>query len=325
MKQTFDIHDTEPLLLLGINDQHLQMLSESFDTTLVARGGAIIIEGKQRAVQRVAQVLGEMIISINRNGALSLDDVKTLAQVVGEGEPVEIDPGKIVVLYSHRGEVGPRSAGQRNFCEAAVDHDIVFAVGPAGTGKTYLAVAMAIAALKAKQVDRIILTRPAVEAGENLGFLPGDLKEKVDPYLTPLYDALDAMLPAEKLRSYLSQRIIEIAPLAYMRGRTLSSAYVILDEAQNATALQMKMFLTRLGANSRSIITGDITQIDLPHNQSSGLIEAIEILRGIDGIAFCPLTAQDVMRHRLVKDILKAYQDNGDRPGGSQHDSHTSQ
>lgn len=324
MKQSFDIRDTDPLLVLGVNDRHLQLLSESFDAQLVARGGKIIIDGEEAAVRRVEQVLTEMIISINRNGKLTLDDVKTLTQVVGNGEPVVVDPGKMVILYSHRGEVMPRSAGQRKFCEAAVDHDIVFAVGPAGTGKTYLAVAIAIAALKAQQVDRIILTRPAVEAGENLGFLPGDLKDKIDPYLTPLYDALDAMLPADKLRSYLSQRIIEIAPLAYMRGRTLSSAYVILDEAQNATALQMKMFLTRLGANSRSIITGDITQIDLPHNQSSGLIEAIEILKKIDGIAFCPLTEQDVMRHQLVKDILKAYQDNGDRsgdrPGGSQAD-----
>ena len=322
MKQTFEIRDTEPLLLLGVNDQHLQTLSETFDTILVARGGKIIIEGKANAVRCVQQVLSEMIISINRNGSLSADDVTTLTRVVGNGEPVKVDPGKKVVLYTHRGEVVPRTPGQHNFYDAALDHDIVFAVGPAGTGKTYLAVAIAIAALKEKQVDRIILTRPAVEAGENLGFLPGDLKEKVDPYLTPLYDALDAMLPAEKLRTYLDQRAIEIAPLAYMRGRTLSSAYVILDEAQNATALQMKMFLTRLGANSRSIITGDITQIDLPQNQSSGLIEAINILKGIDGIAFCPLTVQDVVRHKLVKDILKAYHHSDERaapeaPGGA--------
>jgi phosphate starvation-inducible PhoH-like protein len=209
--------------------------------------------------------------------------------------------------------VTPRTAGQQRFYEAASENDIFFAIGPAGTGKTYLAVAIAIAALKEKQVSRIILTRPAVEAGENLGFLPGDLKEKIDPYLTPLYDALQEMLPADKLRTYTDQRIIEIAPLAYMRGRTLSSAYVILDEAQNATTMQMKMFLTRLGANSRAIITGDITQIDLPQNQSSGLIDAMNILEGIDGIAFCRLTRSDVVRHRLVKDILKAYDSNGEK------------
>ncbi|MCK4579304.1 MAG: PhoH family protein, partial [Candidatus Marinimicrobia bacterium] len=184
-------------------------------------------------------------------------------------------------------------------------------VGPAGTGKTYQAVAVAIAAFKARQVERIILTRPAVEAGEHLGFLPGDLKEKIDPYLTPLYDALHEMLPHDKLRTYIDQRVIEIAPLAYMRGRTLNSAYVILDEAQNATAMQMKMFLTRLGANSQAIITGDITQIDLPHSTASGLVNAINILNKIDGIAICLLTGDDIVRHHLVKEILKAYDNDG--------------
>ncbi len=312
MKHTFDIKDTDPLLLLGVNDQHLQTLTTVFDTRLVARGGKIAIEGKQEAVRQVEEVLTEMILAINRNGSLSADDVETLTRIVQEGDPPPVHADKQVILYSHRGEVVPRTKGQRSFCEAALENDIVFAVGPAGTGKTYLAIAIAIAALKSKMMDRIILTRPAVEAGENLGFLPGDLKEKIDPYLTPLYDALHAMLPAEKLRTYTEQRVIEIAPLAYMRGRTLSSAYVILDEAQNATALQMKMFLTRLGANSKAIITGDVTQIDLPPNQSSGLIEAMNILEGIDGMAFCRLTSKDVVRHRLVKEIIRAYEANGE-------------
>ena len=312
VKRTFDIKDTEPLLLLGVNDQHLQTLITVFETRLVARGGQITIEGEQKAVRQVEEVLSEMILAINRNGSLSADDVETLTRIVQEGDPPPEHADKRVILYSHRGEVVPRTKGQRSFCEAALEHDIVFAVGPAGTGKTYLAIAIAIAALKSKMMDRIILTRPAVEAGENLGFLPGDLKEKFDPYLTPLYDALHAMLPPEKLRTYAEQRVIEIAPLAYMRGRTLSSAYVILDEAQNATALQMKMFLTRLGANSKAIITGDVTQIDLPPNQSSGLIEAMNILAGIDGIAFCRLTSKDVVRHRLVKEIIRAYEANGE-------------
>jgi phosphate starvation-inducible PhoH-like protein len=217
-----------------------------------------------------------------------------------------------VIVYTPKGEITPRTKGQLAYYQAMLKHDIVFSVGPAGTGKTYMAVAMAVASLKDRQVDRLILTRPAVEAGERLGFLPGDLKEKVDPYITPLYDALQDMLPNDKLRTYLEQRIIEIAPLAYMRGRTLSSAYVILDEAQNATTMQMKMFLTRLGVNSKAIVTGDITQIDLPPSEESGCIQAMHILQGIDGIAFCRLDEHDVVRHRLVRDILKAYQGQGE-------------
>lgn len=308
MKQTFDIKDTDPLLLFGVNDQHLQILTNAFQAQVVARGGRITIEGARENVQRVEQVLRDMIVTINRKGALTPEDVSALVKVSVDGKAAPPQGDMPVIVYTPKGEVTPRTEGQLHYYEAMLKNDIVFSVGPAGTGKTYMAVAVAVAALKARQVDRLILCRPAVEAGERLGFLPGDLKEKIDPYLTPLYDALQDMFPYEKLRTYLDQRVIEIAPLAYMRGRTLSSAYVILDEAQNATSMQMKMFLTRLGVNSRAIITGDITQIDLPPSEESGCIQAMHILEGIDGIAFCRLDERDVVRHRLVKDIIRAYQ-----------------
>ena len=308
MKQTFDIKDTDPLLLFGVNDQHLQILINAFQAQVVARGGRITIEGAREDVQRLEQVLRDMIVTINRKGALTPEDVSALVKVSADGKAAPPQGDMPVIVYTPKGEVTPRTEGQLHYYEGMLKNDIVFSVGPAGTGKTYMAVAVAVAALKARQVDRLILCRPAVEAGERLGFLPGDLKEKIDPYLTPLYDALQDMLPYEKLRTYLDQRVIEIAPLAYMRGRTLSSAYVILDEAQNATSMQMKMFLTRLGVNSRAIITGDITQIDLPPSEESGCIQAMHILEGIDGIAFCRMDERDVVRHRLVRDIIKAYQ-----------------
>jgi phosphate starvation-inducible PhoH-like protein len=312
MKHTFDIRDTDPLLLFGVNDQNLEILNSAFQARLVARGGRIVIEGEEQEVRQVEQVLTDMIVTINRKGGLTADDVSALVKVAPEERRTPADGDMPIIVYTPKGEITPRTKGQLSYYNAMLKNDIVFAIGPAGTGKTYMAVAMAVAGLKDRQVDRLILTRPAVEAGERLGFLPGDLKEKVDPYLTPLYDALQDMLPNDKLRTYLDQRIIEIAPLAYMRGRTLSSAYVILDEAQNATAMQMKMFLTRLGVNSKAIVTGDITQIDLPPNEESGCIQAMHILQGIDGISFCHLDEHDVVRHRLVRDILKAYQDQGE-------------
>ena len=311
MKHTFDIKDTDPLLLFGVNDQHIQILTNTFKAQVVARGGRIIIEGAGEEVQRVEQVLRDMILTINRKGSLTPEDVSALVKVSADGQAAPPQGDMPVIVYTPKGEVTPRTEGQLRYYKAMLQKDIVFSIGPAGTGKTYMAVAVAVAALKARQVDRLILCRPAVEAGERLGFLPGDLKEKIDPYLTPLYDALQDMLPYDKLRTYLDQRIIEIAPLAYMRGRTLSSAYVILDEAQNATSMQMKMFLTRLGVNSRAIITGDITQIDLPPSEESGCIQAMHILEGIDGIAFCRLDERDVVRHRLVRDIIRAYQGQG--------------
>ena len=311
MKHTLDIKDTDPLLLFGVNDQNLKVLSANFDARVVARGGRITIEGTAEEVKFIKQVFEDMILTINRKGHLTRGDVAALVKVAVNGEvtPARKERGdRPVILYAPRGVVAPRTDGQQRYFEDCLKNDIAFAIGPAGTGKTFQAVAVAIAALKAREVERLILTRPAVEAGERLGFLPGDLKEKVEPYLTPLYDALNVMLPPEKVRTYLDQHIIEIAPLAYMRGRTLNSAFVILDEAQNASPMQMKMFLTRLGANSKAIITGDITQSDLPPSEESGLIQAMHILEGIDGIAFCRLTEQDVVRHRLVKEILKAYQ-----------------
>ena len=307
VKRTLDIQDTDPLALLGVNDRHLRILTDAVEAQVVARGGNIIITGTKADVQRVERTLRDMILTINRKGTLTSNDVKALVQVSEDGKSEPVGVEMPVIVYTHKGEVSPRTAGQRKYFETMLKNDIVFAIGPAGTGKTYQAVAVAVAALKSRQVDRLILTRPAVEAGERLGFLPGDLKEKIDPYLTPLYDALQDMLPHDKLRACLDQRVIEIAPLAYMRGRTLSSAYVILDEAQNATAMQMKMFLTRLGVNSKAIVTGDITQIDLPESEESGCIQAMRILAGVDGIGFSHLTEQDVVRHRLVRAILKAY------------------
>ncbi|MFC1481427.1 PhoH family protein [Candidatus Neomarinimicrobiota bacterium] len=307
-KHVFDIQDTDPLLLFGVNDRHLEILEATFDVSVLARGNKITLEGDDDVLNNLKRVLKDMIVTINRKGALTEDDVHVLAELPADGNSV-VSEDKPVILYTQKGTVTPRTPGQLNYYNAALEHDIVFVVGPAGTGKTYQAVAVAIAALKSRLVERIILTRPAVEAGERLGFLPGDLKEKIDPYLTPLYDALQDMLPFEKVKAYLEQRIIEIAPLAYMRGRTLSSAYVILDEAQNATPLQMKMFLTRLGVNSRAIITGDITQIDLPGKEGSGLVQATQILDGIDGIAICQLNGRDVVRHRLVREIIQAYQE----------------
>jgi phosphate starvation-inducible PhoH-like protein len=220
---------------------------------------------------------------------------------------VERNPNDVLVFGPNGKSVRARTANQKKMVQMAERNDIVFAIGPAGTGKTYTAVALAVRALKNKQVKKIVLTRPAVEAGENLGFLPGDLKEKIDPYLRPLYDALDDMIPADKLGYYMSTRTIEIAPLAYMRGRTLDNAFILLDEAQNATDLQLKMFLTRIGANAKAIITGDVTQVDLPRNQKSGLSTAVRILKNVDGIGHIELDEEDVVRHRLVKAIIKAY------------------
>jgi phosphate starvation-inducible PhoH-like protein len=257
-------------------------------------------------------IVKEMMFTINNKGFVLPEDIREYLASLKNGEPSTMNGNgeEPVVLYTHKGSVNARTNGQKKYLEAVKENDIVFAIGPAGTGKTYQAVAMAVSALKNKAVDRIIITRPAVEAGERLGFLPGDLKEKVDPYLTPLYDALNDMIPRDKLKTYLDQRTIEIAPLAYMRGRTLHNSFIILDEAQNATPMQMKMFLTRLGVTSKAIITGDITQIDLPKHDKSGLIDATKILKKVDGISFVYFDETDVVRHTLVKNIIKAYAKN---------------
>ena len=300
--------------LLGFNDANLQMIEERFDATISVRGDQITFRGSQTETTKIEKIFRELIYILNKNGNLTPNDVETVIDLVTVNgtspeapRDVAVDDGDYAVLYTKVGVIKPRTQGQKAYVQQVRKNDIVFAIGPAGTGKTYLAVAMAVAALKNRDVTKIVLARPAVEAGESLGFLPGDLREKVDPYLRPLYDALDDMLSAERLRSYMEKRIIEIVPLAYMRGRTLHNAFVILDEAQNASAIQMKMFLTRLGAHSRAIITGDITQIDLPQKTVSGLVQIQEVLKSIQGVAFAYLDVNDVVRHKLVKDIIDAY------------------
>jgi len=271
------------------------------------------LEGEPGDIRLLEKLFAELILLINRNGGITKNDIETLIPLLQNEKPpeksVELDH---IIVNGKRDFIRPRSEGQRLYYQSIFENDIVFAIGPAGTGKTYLAVAMAVAHLKSHEVDRIILTRPAVEAGERLGYLPGDIRDKVDPYLRPLNDALYDMLPADKMRRMVEHGEIEIVPLAYMRGRTLNNAFVILDEAQNATENQMKMFLTRLGVNSKAIITGDITQIDLPEKANSGLVQIQYILKGVDGIAFHYLTERDVVRHKLVREIILAY---------DQHDS----
>ncbi|MEK6565262.1 MAG: PhoH family protein [Bacteroidota bacterium] len=300
--------------LLGFNEGNLQVVEDRFDTRITVRGGHMTLRGLQMNVSKVEKVFKELIYVLNKNGNLTPTDVDTVIDLVSvNGSTPELPPdtsaedAETAILYTKSGIVKARTPGQKLYVQEARKNDLVFAIGPAGTGKTYLAVAMAVAALKNRDVTKIILARPAVEAGESLGFLPGDFREKIDPYLRPLYDALDDMLSAEKLRSYLEKRIVEIVPLAYMRGRTLHNAFVILDEAQNASAIQMKMFLTRLGAHSRGIITGDITQIDLPQKTTSGLVQIQEVLKQIQGVSFVYLDRNDVVRHKLVKDIIDAY------------------
>jgi phosphate starvation-inducible PhoH-like protein len=312
------LEGTDALGLLGINDSNLHVIENRFDATVVVRGDSVTLRGEAQEVDQLEKIFRELMYLLTKNGSLTTGDVETVIDLVtANGEPalpksiasgMSRDELDAVVLFTKNQILRAKTAGQGTYVREVHKNDIVFAIGPAGTGKTYLAVAMAVAALKNNEITKIVLTRPAVEAGESLGFLPGDLKEKVDPYLRPLYDALDDMMPAEKLRTYIEKRVIEVAPLAYMRGRTLNNAYVILDEAQNASAMQMKMFLTRLGPNSRAIVTGDVTQIDLPTRANSGLVQIQEVLRGVEGISFVYLDRNDVVRHRLVKDIIDAYE-----------------
>lgn len=304
--------------LLGLNDANLQEVEERFDASITVRGDSITIRGDQKEVDQIEKIFRELMYLLYKNGSLTPTDVDTVVDLVTvNSEPAlpksvtqqftadEIDT---VVLYTRNGIIKAKTPGQKVYVQQMRKSDIVFAIGPAGTGKTYLAVAMAVAALKNREIMKIVLARPAVEAGESLGFLPGDLKEKVDPYLRPLYDALDDMIPSDKLKTYVERRVIEVVPLAYMRGRTLNNAFVILDEAQNSLSMQMKMFLTRLGVNSKAVITGDITQIDLPVKMVSGLVQIQEILQDIPRVTFCYFDKNDVVRHKLVKDIIDAYE-----------------
>lgn len=323
-ERKIELNGVDTVQLLGFNDANLQLIEERFDATITVRGDQITLRGSQQNVAKLEKVFRELVYILNKNGNLSPNDVDTVIDLVsvnGSSEPAvgpAFEDAESVILSTKVGPIKPRTAGQRAYLQQVRKHDIVFAIGPAGTGKTYLAVAMAVASLKNRDVTKIVLARPAVEAGENLGFLPGDLREKVDPYLRPLYDALDDMISVERLKSYMEKRIIEIVPLAYMRGRTLHNAFVILDEAQNASAIQMKMFLTRLGTNSRAIITGDITQIDLPQTTTSGLVQIQEVLRATQGVAFAYLDRNDVVRHKLVKDIIDAYDRYHARSNGSE-------
>lgn len=303
------IENVNMLDLLGFNDSNLKILEDRFNASITVRGDNVIIKGVSEEVELIEKLLNEMAYVLNTSGRLGTNDVNTILELTVEGKEI-VEEGELdsIILYTTKDVIKARTPGQINYINLARKNDICFAIGPAGTGKTYLAVAIAVSALKRGLVKKLILARPAVEAGESLGFLPGDFREKIDPYLRPLYDALDDMIPSEKLKNYIEKRIIEIVPLAYMRGRTLNNAYVILDEAQNATTMQMKMFLTRLGGSSKSIVTGDITQIDLPAKQVSGLVQAREILSKVEGVAFVYFDKSDVVRHKLVKDIIDAYE-----------------
>lgn len=310
-KKRISIRGVDQLKLFGFEDNHLRSLEKEFDTKIVARGNEILLEGESDVVAKLEKIIYEMILMTNRDEMITDNQLNSIIQAANNGAPEErialTEDSETVILYTKESAIKPKSPGQKEFFKASRENDIVFAIGPAGTGKTFLAVAIAVAALRDKVVNRIILTRPAVEAGERLGFLPGDFREKIDPYLRPLYDALYSMIPADKLKRYMESRVIEIVPLAYMRGRTLNNAFVILDEAQNTSFNQMKMFLTRLGIHSKAIITGDITQIDLPESMNSGLVQIQSILRNIEGLKFVYLTENDVVRHRLVREIIQAY------------------
>ena len=310
MEKVIEIKTIDPTALLGIGDANIKLIEQSIPAKIIARGEQIKLQGKESDVLRASEVLLEMMQTLSSRGDLNKKDVQQLIALSNSNTNQSFDTNQIsdsIIYFGKNGSVSPKTEGQHRYVKMVKNNDVVFSIGPAGTGKTYLSVAFALAALDANEVDRIILCRPAVEAGESLGFLPGDLKEKVDPYLAPLYDSLHTLYSESKLSQLLKNKTIEVVPLAYMRGRTLDSAYMILDEAQNATPLQMKMFLTRLGVGSRSIITGDITQVDLQNPKESGLLQASEILSGVEGIGFVRLDEKDVVRHPLVMKIIKAY------------------
>ncbi len=315
-----NLETVNPIEFFGVNNNKFDILKKKFPLLkILSRGSLVKISGKPEDVEAAKEKISLIVQYLERNGHLSEN---YFSKILGDDdglidEKITDESGNDIIVFGQNGKIiKAKTRNQKLLVAASEKNDIIFAVGPAGTGKTYTAVALAVRALKNKSVKKIILTRPAVEAGESLGFLPGDLKEKIDPYLRPLYDALDDMIPADKLNYYMTNRIIEVAPLAYMRGRTLDNAYIILDEAQNTTELQIKMFLTRIGPSAKAIITGDMTQIDLPKNQQSGLGKAIHILQNINGIVHIELDGEDVVRHRLVKEIIKAYEksNNTDKP-----------
>ena len=293
----------------GPSDKNIKFIEKNFSSNIVLRGNELFVEGDKNEIAKLEKLVQDIINTILRKNNISTSDIQLL---LDSNKEATIDnyneiTAENIILHTHKEPVYAKTKGQKEYHKAVLKNDIIFAVGPAGTGKTYQAVASAVSALKNNEVQRIVITRPVVEAGERLGFLPGDLKDKIDPYLTPIYDALNNMLPKDKLKKYMNSLEIEIAPLAYMRGRTLHNSFIILDEAQNSTQMQMKMFLTRIGVTSKAIITGDITQIDLDGNEKSGLIHAISILKNIKGLKFVYFDEKDVIRHDLVKKIITAY------------------
>ena len=303
------------IALFGLHDENVKLLRDELGVEIFAHGSEITISGEEEKALLCRTVLERLLGIVERGEAIDRSRIRYAIELASEGNADRIDEimqGAIAITYRGR-QVKCKTLGQKHYVDAIKNHTATFAIGPAGTGKTYLAIAMAVVALKNKDIERIILTRPAVEAGEKLGFLPGDLQQKVDPYLRPLYDALNEMMGVEGYQRLLERGAVEVAPLAYMRGRTLSDAFIILDEAQNTTSEQMKMFLTRMGMGSRMVITGDITQIDLPAGKKSGLVEALEVLRGVEDIAIVTLTHRDVVRHELVQAIVKAYERNTKR------------
>lgn len=307
------IEHAEPAEVFGIHNQNLKTLQLHFpNMKIVARGNQVMLSGKSGDIEHFTNKFNQVMEVVQQFGGILPQQLDNILSEIHSNTPntnktIGVKQDDIILFGNHGKIIRAKTPNQKRMVELMDSNDILFAIGPAGTGKTYTAVALAVKALKNKEIRRIILARPAVEAGENLGFLPGDLKEKIDPYLRPLYDALEDMIPSDKLKSYLETRVVEIAPMAFMRGRTLDNAYVILDEAQNATDLQLKMFLTRMGPQAKFIITGDLTQIDLPKKSMSGLVKAVKILEGIPGIHFAYLDFQDVVRHKLVRNIIRAY------------------
>ena len=308
MEKIIELNGIDITSFLGPQDQNIKLIEDAFSSKIIVRDNRIKVLGKKDNVQLSLTAIDSITSALNTKGSLTRKDVSSLLNIISRGD---IDFNKNLdyqIMFGSKGAICARTKGQKDYYNIVKRNDVTFSIGPAGTGKTFMAVAFAVSALTSKEVDRIVLCRPAVEAGENLGFLPGDLKEKVDPYLAPFYDSLGEMISMSKYKPLIADKIIEIIPLAFMRGRTLNNAFMILDEAQNATKTQMKMFLTRLGNNSKAIITGDITQIDLPNNVKSGLVEVVDLLKNIDGIGFAHLTSKDVVRHKLVREIIDAYE-----------------
>ena len=313
MEKILELKTIEPTALLGVGDSHIKLIEKAIPATIIVRGEEIKIQGDRQAILQVQEVLHEMMQTFTGKGSLTVKDVQKLITLIKanvNGMDKTNTVPEHVIHYGRKGAISAKTEGQNRYVEMVNNNDVVFSIGPAGTGKTFLSVAFAVAALESHRVDRIILCRPAVEAGESLGFLPGDLKDKVDPYLAPLYDSLHILFAENQLAQLLERKVIEVVPLAYMRGRTLDNAYMILDEAQNATILQMKMFLTRLGIGSKAIITGDVTQIDLQNRSDSGLLQASELLNNVQGIGIVNLGKKDVVRHPLVMKIIEAYDQN---------------